>query len=115
MIARLPAIGGTALQVRRALASRVAGKETEIEIVARSLGTSARSLQRQLSAEGFSYRELLEMTRKEAALRYLIDSSLPIAEIAYLLGYSEAAPFHRAFRRWYGATPLALRQQRSRK
>ena len=47
--------------------------------------------------------------RKTAAGRYLAESTLAIGEIAFLLGYSEAAAFHRAFRRWYGATPEAFR------
>jgi AraC-like DNA-binding protein len=111
MLDRCPASGGTAIRVRRVLISRVAGGDTDIEAVARTLATSARSLQRQLTAEGVSYRELLEATRKQAAERYLSNSSLPITEVAYLLGYSEVAAFHRAFKRWYDTTPMAFRQR----
>ena len=57
-----------------------------------------------------SYQTLLDDARKTAARRYLAESTLAIGEIAYLLGYSEPAPFHRAFRRWYGATPDAIRR-----
>ena len=33
------------------------------------------------------------------------------ARSAYLVGYSEPAPFHRAFKRWTGLTPLAYRER----
>ena len=112
MMARLPAIAGAALEVRRVLASRVAGGDTRVGDVARALATSGRSLQRQLAAEGVSYQELLDLTRKEAAERYLAHWSLSIAEVAYLLGYSEPAAFHRAFKRWNGETPHAFRHGR---
>jgi AraC-like DNA-binding protein len=37
------------------------------------------------------------------------DPSLPVREIAYLLGYAEHSSFHRAFRRWHGRSPRAHR------
>ena len=95
ILARLPARGGVALDVQRALAM------------------SPRTLQRRLSAEHVSYQSLLEEARKEAAGRYLADGTLAIGEIAYLIGYSEPAPFHRAFKRWYGKTPEAFRRSRT--
>ena len=41
----------------------------------------------------------------DLALRYLADPKIAVAEVAYLLGYSEPSPFHRAFKRWTGKTP----------
>jgi hypothetical protein len=81
---------------------------------AAALGTSERSLQRRLAAAGVSYRQLLDVARKEAAERYLSDARLSIAEIAYLLGYSEAAAFNRAFRRWRHERPQVFRQRQRR-
>jgi AraC-like DNA-binding protein len=49
--------------------------------------------------------------RREAAERYLSESALSIAELAYLLGYSEPSAFHRAFKRWFGRSPLAFRER----
>jgi AraC-like DNA-binding protein len=111
ILARLPPRTGIALEVQRALASRVAGADTRIDTIARHLAMSARSLQRRLSAEGVTYQALVEETRKEAAGRYVAGSTLSLAEIAYLVGYSEPASFHRAFKRWYGVTPEGFRNQ----
>jgi AraC-like DNA-binding protein len=111
-IGRLPPMDGVALDVRRALASRVGGGDTRIQAVARTLATSARSLQRRLAAAGCSYQQLLDLARKDAAERYLSESPLSIGEVAYLLGYSEPAAFNRAFRRWHHETPQAFRKRR---
>lgn len=108
-IARLPPLDGVALDVRRALTARVNGGDTRIQAVARALATSVRSLQRRLAAAGLSYQQLLDAARKDAADRHLTDSSLSIGEVAYLLGYSEAAAFIRAFRRWHKETPQTYR------
>jgi AraC-like DNA-binding protein len=111
MLARLPARSGLAFDVQRALASRVAGGDTRIAALARQLAISGRTLQRRLAVEGVSYQELLDEARKEAAGRYLRESTFAIGEVAYLVGYSEPAPFHRAFKRWYGMTPESFRQR----
>jgi AraC-like DNA-binding protein len=111
MLNRVPATGGITHEVRHALVSRIAGGDTRIETVARALGVSVRSLQRRLAEEGRSYHDLVDAARKDAAERYLSNSALAIGEIAFLLGYSEAAAFHRAFKRWSGATPQEFRRR----
>jgi AraC-like DNA-binding protein len=111
VLTRLPARDGLSNDVQRALATRVAGGDTRIESVARQLALSGRTLQRRLAADGVSYHQLLDEARKEAAGRYLTQSPLAIGEVAYLVGYSEPAPFHRAFKRWYGITPEQFRSQ----
>jgi AraC-like DNA-binding protein len=112
ILTRLPTRMGIALEVQRTLAARVAGGDTRIATVARHLAMSARSLQRRLLAEGVTYEALVEETRKEAAGRYVAGSTLSLAEIAYLVGYSEPASFHRAFKRWYGVTPEGFRNRK---
>jgi AraC-like DNA-binding protein len=109
ILARLPTGMGFAIDVQRVLSARIGGGDTRIATVARELTLSARSLQRRLTAEGVTYHELLDEARKEASARYMEDSALSLAEIAYLVGYSEPAPFHRAFKRWYGVTPDTFR------
>lgn len=111
ILTRLPSRIGLALEVQRALAARVAGGDTRIDTIARHLAISARSLQRRLSTEGITYQALVEETRKETARRYVADSALSLAEIAYLVGYSEPPSFHRAFKKWYGVTPETFRNR----
>jgi len=113
ILSRLPGADGLICELRKALASRIARGETEIEGVARSMATSARSLQRRLARAGTTYQELLEATRREAAERYLADRALSVGEVAYLLGYSEPAAFHRAFKRWNRTTPQEYRRERA--
>jgi AraC-like DNA-binding protein len=110
LLARVPSRTGLALEVQRALAPRVAGGDTRIESIGREFRLSARTLQRRLADEGVSYQKLLDDARKVAAGRFVAESTLAIGEIGYLLGYSEAAPFHRAFKRWYGRTPETFRK-----
>jgi len=109
IIARTPALDNVTGEIRRVIMSRILRGETEIQNVARALGTSARSLQRRLSAAGTSFQTLIDSTRREAATRYLQDRKISIGEVAYLLGYSEPPAFHRAFKRWNGITPQEFR------
>ena len=82
-----------------------------LEAVAYRLATTPRTLQRRLAREATSYDDLRESVRKNAAEELLDERMLSIAEIAYLLGYSEPAAFHRACKRWFHAGPQALRRR----
>jgi AraC-like DNA-binding protein len=108
----MPDVDGGALAVRRALAARLTKGQTDIDVVARDLGTSSRTLQRRLASAGLSYQELLDEVRRDTAERYIAKTTLSIGEIGYLLGYSEPAAFHRAFKRWHEVTPQVFREQR---
>jgi AraC-like DNA-binding protein len=72
---------------------------------------SERSVQRRLADEGETFDGLLDELRRELAVRYLADKKIAIAEVAFLLGYSEPSAFHRAFKRWTGSTPSQVRQR----
>jgi AraC-like DNA-binding protein len=111
MLARLGSGDGTAAQLRRALVDRISGGDTSLTAVARSMGSSARTLQRRLDDEGTSYQEVLDGVRRDAAEQYLSSPTLSCAEVGYLLGFSEPAAFHRAFKRWRGVTPNEYRRR----
>jgi AraC-like DNA-binding protein len=96
-------------QVKRVLHDVLRSDEAHIELVAKRLGLTGRSLQRRLKDEGTSFQEVREQVRRDLAQRYL-DDGLAIAEISFLLGFSEPSAFFRAFKRWTGETPLAHRR-----
>jgi AraC-like DNA-binding protein len=79
--------------------------------VASNLNKSVSTLQRQLKAEGVSYRQLLDQTRRELAQQLLEEDRYALSQIAYLLGFSDQANFSRAFKRWTGRSPAAFRRQ----
>ena len=111
ILARLPRRTEIAERVQRALAADLSATAARIECVARQLAMSARTLQRRLADEGVSFQQLLDEARREAAARYLAEPTLATSEIAYLVGYSEPAPFHRALKRWYATTPETFRKR----
>jgi AraC-like DNA-binding protein len=78
--------------------------------VARRLGMGARTLQRRLAQRGTSYADLVEDVRRELAHREVALGTKSFGEIAFLLGFSQASAFDRAFRRWTGRTPSAHRR-----
>jgi AraC-like DNA-binding protein len=92
-------------RVREILTQRLARGEPSQEDVAELLNMSARTLQRKLGDSGTTYKELLEKTRHELALAYLSASRYSVNDVTYLLGFSAASCFTRAFRRWTGQSP----------
>ncbi|MCU0647992.1 MAG: AraC family transcriptional regulator [Gemmatimonadaceae bacterium] len=92
-------------RVLRAIMERLKGAAPSMTTIARALAMSARSVQRALAEEGTTYQQLLDEARREIALRHLRDPSVTVAHVAWLVGYSEPAAFHRAFRRWTGRAP----------
>jgi AraC-like DNA-binding protein len=53
----------------------------------------------------------LQEIRKSLAVRYLNDARLSLVEIALLLGYADQSAFSRAFRHWFGQSPLRYRSR----
>ena len=83
--------------------------KARVEEIARRVGMSQRTVARRLSVEGVTFTRLLELLRFNLAKRYLTEGSLPISELAWLLGYQEASAFSHAFKRWTGHTPREAR------
>ena len=82
-----------------------------MDVVAKKLGMSKRTLARRLSAEGVTFMELLQQLKESLASRYLEDDGVPISKIAWLLGFEEVSSFSHACRRWMGKSPRQLRSK----
>jgi AraC-like DNA-binding protein len=89
----------------------MSGCRPDVLMVARELGMSERTLQRRITQQGTTFRQLLNETRHELVREYLRDDSVEITETAFLLGYEDPNSFYRAFRSWEGKTPAEWRSE----
>jgi AraC-like DNA-binding protein len=99
--------------LREIIALYVTEDDLSIEVIADIVGLSTRSLQRLMKKHDLSYHDLLNEARQHYALEKLNIPSIKIADIAYQLGYKDAAHFTRAFKRWTGKSPSQYRQKLS--
>jgi AraC-like DNA-binding protein len=104
LVARLKGSGTATTAVRNEIL-KVPGEFPGLSRVAERLALSERGLRRRLTAENTSFRRILEEVRETLARAYLRDTRLQVEEIAERLGYSDAANFSHAFRRWTGSAP----------
>jgi AraC-like DNA-binding protein len=92
-------------QLEKYLAVHPVGRMPALPQAARDLNTSERSLRRQLSREGLSYREVTQAALQRGAVRLLRDPNRTLQEVAHTLGFADASSFNRAFKRWTGLAP----------
>ncbi|MFY9180244.1 MAG: AraC family transcriptional regulator ligand-binding domain-containing protein [Venatoribacter sp.] len=64
------------------------------------LHITSRTMHRNLAIEGTSFRKITDNIKQNLAKQYLAKGQHSQQEIAFLLGYSDAANFRRALRRW---------------
>ncbi|WP_088825543.1 AraC family transcriptional regulator [Listeria goaensis] len=68
--------------------------------IARKIGVSARTLQRNLQAENTTFNQQVKHAQMTLSLNFLQNKNLTTTEIAYLVGFSEVSSFSRAFKKW---------------
>jgi len=96
-------------QVKEYLLKHLAHGKIDLPSISRSLALSSRMLQRKLKEEGTCYSELLDECRQKMALKMIGHNKLPLAEVSYILGFSDQSNFSRAFKRWTGTSPNMFR------
>jgi len=98
-------------EVRGLLRKNLQSGKPGIEEVARFFPFERRTLQRQLTQLGTSFREILHQVRMEIAQDRLLNSDVSIARLADSLGYRDQGSFTKAFKAQLGSAPISWRRQ----
>lgn len=106
---RVPSGDDPIVQCKRHIMEGLCSDAHGIEQVAARMHVSVRTLQRRLDEHGTSFRELVEVARREATERLMENPKLSLLDIALLVGFSEQSAFNRAARRWFDMTPSEYR------
>jgi LacI family transcriptional regulator len=90
------------------------GKACNIDVVANAVGCCRRKLEmRFMEAIGHSIHDEVIRVRMERSCKLLVDTTLPINEVAERSGYATFEHFATYFKKRYGKTPRAFRMERS--
>ncbi|MBK6683745.1 MAG: AraC family transcriptional regulator [Deltaproteobacteria bacterium] len=100
-------------EARRIASELIPSGRLDIEAMAARLGLTSRTLRRRLVESGTSYLQVRDQVRWDLAVQYLSERDLPIAEIAFLLGFADERAFRRSFQRWTGRSPAQFRAGRA--
>ncbi len=98
-------------RTRRRLRQSLPGDLPEFEDVARELHMTPATMRRRLHEEGTSYQIIKDQLRRDLAISYLSHSDRSAIDIGLELGFSERSAFHRAFKKWTGASPGEFRRR----
>lgn len=81
-----------------------------VDGIARSIGLDRHYLVRLFkSSTGRTIQQYLVETRMEKAKKFLLETAMPVQQVAYSSGYPDVCNFSRMFRRVYGVSPTGLR------
>jgi AraC-like DNA-binding protein len=97
-------------RIRRRLRQLLPGELPDFDTLAGELNMTTATMRRRLHEEGASYQGIKDQLRRDLAISYLSHSDRSVMDIALELGFSERSAFHRAFRKWTGASPGEFRR-----
>lgn len=100
-------------KVQALIRSRLDGDGLSLDEVADALKMPPRTLQRRLEEVGANFRLMVDEVRRAQAEHYLRSTSVPLSELAVMLGFADHASFNRAFKRWTDMSPGAFRRAAS--
>lgn len=104
-----PSGGDLVARVSAAIERQLATGMPSLDSTSAAVGIPERTLQRRLASAGVTHSGLVDDVRRGLALKHLGDVGLSVLEIAFLLQFSDATSFYRAFKRWTGEAPARYR------
>ncbi|SEV87912.1 transcriptional regulator, AraC family [Cognatiyoonia koreensis] len=111
MLAKLQADKTIRSQIEAQILPKLHEGTISMDKVAKDIAMSRQTLYRRLKDEGITFAEVHDDLRQRMAMEYLGGQKVTVNETAYLLGFSEASSFVRAFKRWTGLSPTAYLSQ----
>lgn len=94
-------------KIKKEILKNIGEKEITIDFISKNIKMSSRTLQYNLKNEGKTFREAYTEVRMHLANHYIKNSKMDINSISYFLGYSDSSSFCRAYKKYYGFTPLS--------
>ncbi|MED5549054.1 MAG: AraC family transcriptional regulator ligand-binding domain-containing protein [Pseudomonadota bacterium] len=88
------------------------GQFPAMAAVAAQLGLQERTLRRRLAAEDTTYGAIVDDVRRKLAIEYLQTTRMSVDDVAWKVGFSDAANLRRAVRRWTNKTVNELRKEK---
>jgi AraC-like DNA-binding protein len=94
---------------------KLGGRIPPLELAARALEFSPRTLRRRLQQEGLSYRGVVDTFRLDLAVEGLKGGALTTKQLGDQVGFDDVNAFRRAFKKWTGQTVRDYRSSASRR
>ena len=95
----------------RFIRAAIRGQELNVGVVARNAGVSRRLLETRFRRElGYSVLDEIRRVRTDKIAQLLVETLMPVREIAEALGFADIRHFARYFRSAKGMSPLAYRK-----
>lgn len=111
LLTKLQADTSIRAQIEAQILPKMHEGSISMDKVAHDIAMSRQTLYRRLKDEGITFAEIHDDLRQRMAMEYLEAQKVTVNETAYLLGFSEASSFVRAFKRWTGFSPTAYLNQ----
>lgn len=99
------AVARRADEVLRVIMQLLPTGRCDAEHIAECLGVDRRTVHRQLLREGKTVSGLVEEVRTELCARYVLESTMPISDLAPMLGFHSTSALVNWYRRRYGMPP----------